>query len=451
MNKIRNISEFQSNFSFLSMADEYSIFLSRFLKSDLGKIYSAIPWNAIVLTLGLKENRKGPLCQFSPRGKIALMFLKNYSGVSDKKLIEQLNGNIEYQFFCNIHLGSERIENYKIVSKIRTELSKSLNIENLQQCLYNHWKNHITDSSCMTMDATCYESNIRYPTDVKLLWESIEWSYAELKKHNKRYQLKHFRTKYTKWLKRYVNFSKMRRKTKKKRIPLTRALLKLLKKLNDRLQEIEIKYRYVGTKRYHKRRATIIKAYKQQYVLFHENKYPKNRIVSIDKEYIRPIVRGKEKKPVEFGAKVHKYQLDGISFIEHIDFEAYNEGVRYKETIFKVQRMTRRKLKVVGADGIYATNKNRVFSTKNGIVTDFKRKGKAGRNENQRNQISKLITKERASRLEGSFGKDKEYYHLKRIKARTKENEILWIFFGIHVSNALEIGRRIYQNQKIAA
>lgn len=76
MNKIRNISEFQSNFSFLSMADEYSIFLSRFLKSDLGKIYSAIPWNAIVLTLGLKENRKGPLHQFSPQGKITLMFLK---------------------------------------------------------------------------------------------------------------------------------------------------------------------------------------------------------------------------------------------------------------------------------------------------------------------------------------------------------------------------------------
>lgn len=31
-----------------------------------------------------------------------------------------------------------------------------------------------------------YESNIRYPTEVKLFRECIEWSYTELKKHNKR-------------------------------------------------------------------------------------------------------------------------------------------------------------------------------------------------------------------------------------------------------------------------
>ncbi|QTD38423.1 hypothetical protein JL193_03760 [Polaribacter batillariae] len=63
-----------------------------------------------------------------------------------------------------------------------------------------------------------------------------------------------------------------------------------------------------------------------------------------------------------------------------------------------------------------------------------------------------MITKERASRLEGSFGKEKEHYHLKKIKAKTKSNEILWIFFGIHTANALEIGRRMLklQQQKVA-
>ena len=61
MTKIRNISEFQSSFSFISIADQYEIFQRRFLKSDLGKIYLSIPWNEVVLTLGLKENRKGQL------------------------------------------------------------------------------------------------------------------------------------------------------------------------------------------------------------------------------------------------------------------------------------------------------------------------------------------------------------------------------------------------------
>jgi len=54
-----------------------------------------------------------------------------------------------------------------------------------------------------------------------------------------------------------------------------------------------------------------------------------------------------------------------------------------------------------------------------------------------------VITKERATRLEGSFGTDKEYFLLKRIKARTKETEILWMFFGIHTSNAIRIGQRM--------
>ena len=59
----------------------------------------------------------------------------------------------------------------------------------------------------------------------------------------------------------------------------------------------------------------------------------KHRIVSIDRPYIRPIVRGKENKRVEFGAKVNNRQNDGISFIEHHSFETFNEGVRLKESI----------------------------------------------------------------------------------------------------------------------
>ena len=62
-----------------------------------------------------------------------------------------------------------------------------------------------------------------------------------------------------------------------------------------------------------------------------------------------------------------------------------------------------------------------------------------------------MITKERATRPEGSFGKEKEHYRLKKIKARTKETEILWIFFGIHTANALEIGRRMARTLKQAA
>jgi len=64
----------------------------------------------------IAENNKGTKNIFSPKGQIALLILKHYACCSDKKLIAQLNSNIDYQFFCNIHLGLHRIDNFKIVS-----------------------------------------------------------------------------------------------------------------------------------------------------------------------------------------------------------------------------------------------------------------------------------------------------------------------------------------------
>ncbi|MFB9058138.1 transposase, partial [Mariniflexile ostreae] len=181
------------------------------------------------------------------------------------------------------------------------------------------------------------------------------------------------------------------------------------------------------------------------YLLFTQGEKPKGRIVSLSKDYLRPIVRGKEIKAVKFGAKVNKLQIDGINFIQKISFDNFNEGTQFKNTIYKAQGLTEIKVKIAGADAIYATNKNRIFATGNTIQTDFKPKGKPSKHHHQQKKLKAMITKERASRLEGSFGKEKEHYHLKKIKAKTKATEILWIFFGIHTANCLEIGRRMQQ------
>ncbi len=153
---------------------------------------------------------------------------------------------------------------------------------------------------------------------------------------------------------------------------------------------------------------------------------------------------------MEFGAKVNKIQIDGLSFIEHISFDAFNEGTRLMSSVYKVQSLTQKRLKIMGADAIYATNKNRNFVTKHQIKTDFKPKGRKLKNYKEVQQIKQLITKERVTRLEGSFGTEKEYYHLKKVKAKTNKTEILWIFFGIHTKNALEIGRRITSQQSLS-
>jgi len=373
------------------------------------------------------------------------MFLKHYACCSDRRLIEQLNANIDYQFFCDIHLGYHRISNYKIVSQIRCQLASKLNISKVEKVLFNHWSDYIENQDSITTDATCYESEVRYPTNQKLLWEAVHWSHHQLKLLCKELQVKLPRTKYLKWKKRYIGYSKMRRKTNKKRTSLTRALLHLLDKINKELTILENNYNFQMQDIYYKRRATIEKIFEQQYLLFTTGEKPKNRIVSIHKEYLRPIVRGKEIKKVEFGAKVNKVQIDGINFIQKISFDNFNEGTQFKNTIYKAQGLTKTKVKIAGADAIYATNKNRVFATSHQIQTDFKPKGKPSKHHKQQKQLKAIITKERATRLEGSFGKEKEHYHLKKIKAKTKTTEILWIFFGIHTANCLEIGRRMQQ------
>ncbi|WP_270527580.1 transposase, partial [Phocaeicola plebeius] len=135
--------------------------------------------------------------------------------------------------------------------------------------------------------------------------------------------------------------------------------------------------------------------------------------------------------------QVNNIQIDGISFIEHLSFKAFNEGIRLKDCIRMQQKLMNVRVRCVAADSIYANNANRKFCTKYGISTSFVRKGRAAKDESLRKMLRSELSKERATRLEGSFGTQKQHYSLSRVKARNRKTEILWIFFGIHTANAV--------------
>ena len=338
MAKIQNISEIHPTLGFTEF-DVLEKYRKSFNESELGRLHSVFPFDRMAKAAGLSEQRLGRRNIFSPAAKIALMVLKAYTGFSDRQLVEHLNGNIHYQIFCGIMIDpSFPITNYKIVSAIRNEMASRLDIESLQEVLASHWKPYLENLHVCMTDATCYESHMRFPTDMKLLFEG--------------------------------------------------------RKVSD-------------------------------------------RIVSIDRHYVRPIVRGKETKSVEFGAKVNNIQIDGISFIEHLSFKAFNEGIRLKDCIRMQQKLMNVRVRCVAADSIYANNANRKFCTKYGISTSFVRKGRAAKDEPLRKVLRSELSKERATRLEGSFGTQKQHYSLARIKARNRKTEILWIFFGIHTANAV--------------
>ena len=79
--------------------------------------------------------------------------------------------------FCGIIIDpSFPITNCKIVSAIRNEMASRLDIDSLQEVLSSHWKPYLENLHVCMTDATCYESHMRFPTDMKLLWESLEGS-----------------------------------------------------------------------------------------------------------------------------------------------------------------------------------------------------------------------------------------------------------------------------------
>ena len=283
--KVRRISQFQTQIYFPDFDSHYEKYKESFLTTDLGKIHRSIPWKECVQALRLREYDKGPKSIFSPIGKLALMFLKHYTGSSDRRLIEQLNGNIYYQIFCDLILPpGYHIDNFKIVSQIRCELAGKLNIEALEQVLMKTWKPHMRNQDSITCDATCYESSIKYPTDVKLLYDSVVWIYAQISKICKRHKVRMPRTKYKKWVRRSISFSKMRQKRRKKRISLTRGLLRLLTKLIKELDLIHLTHGVLKNHaKYHRRLNTIRQISKQQWDKFFKGVRPKEAIVSIDK------------------------------------------------------------------------------------------------------------------------------------------------------------------------
>ena len=371
MAKIQNISEIHPTLGFTEF-DILEKYRKSFNESELGRLHSVFPFEVMAKTMGLSENRLGRRNIFSPSAKIALMILKAYTGLSDRHLVEHLNGNIHYQMFCGIMIDpSFPITNYKIVSAIRNEIAARLYIESLQEILATHWKPYLENLHVCMTDATCYKSHMRFPTDMKLLWKCLEWLYRHICRNCKELGMRRPR--------------------------------------NNLVQEKEM----------------------------FEGRKVSDRIVSIDRHYVRPIVRGKETKPVEFGAKVNNIQIDGISFIEHISFKAFNEGIRLKNCIRMQQKLMKVRVTCAAGDSIYANNDNRKFCTKYSISTSFVRKGRAAKDEHLRKVLRSELSRERATRLEGSFGTQKQHYSLSRIKARNMKTEILWIFFGIHTADAV--------------
>lgn len=447
-----NVNQRYRNFILQSVlfSDYTDIRFKIFLETELGQLYQAIPFKELALPYRKYKNLnpQGLKPIFSIEGGIGLQFLKHYLQLSDAKLIARINSDWQLQMFCGISLrDTHPIRDVDIVGRWRLFLGKHGDIENLQRILVNEWKPNMSQTHVRMDDATVFESYIKYPTDEKLLWDCVEWVWKEIKGICARLKLAKPRFRYDWHQKKQMTFSKMKRKTRSKSRKRCRESIKALGLILGQLQGLLNKGKEVVSEleaSFFERLKTVrIILGQQMYHYHHPTKPIPHRIVSLYKPYIRPIVRGKENKRVEFGAKVHISQVDGINLIEHLDFEAFHEGKRVWFSVYKHQKDFGT-LKQYSGDQIYANNKNRKYLKKREVSTSFRKKGNDSKaTAEQASQMRSILAKARATRLEGSFGNEKNHYMLQKVKARTQATEVIWIFFGIHTANALVIGRRI--------
>lgn len=129
MAKVQNFSGISPNLPFTEF-DFYDLYRRTFEKSELGRIRRMLPLHEMAENFGLTSKvmrpKLGRRAYFTPEGKVALMFLKMYTGLSSPKLMEQLNGNIHYQLFCDVRIDPvQPLTNYKLLDDVISENEKS--------------------------------------------------------------------------------------------------------------------------------------------------------------------------------------------------------------------------------------------------------------------------------------------------------------------------------------
>ena len=219
----------------------------------------------------------------------------------------------------------------------------------------------------MIVDATCAPSNIRYPQDVSQLNEARENAETLLDVLHDPADGKKPRTYRKRARKDYLKYTRCRKHTAK----MTRkAIGKQLAYLRRDLDAIDGKLSLGKNLPSHQaeRLGTIRAVYEQQKYMYDNRTHSvPDRIVSVSQPFVRPIVREKAGKPVEFGAKLDISVVDGWTRLECCSFDAYNEAGNLREMAERFRAREGHYPSRILADKIYRNRENLSYCKAHGI------------------------------------------------------------------------------------
>jgi transposase, IS5 family len=171
------------------------------------------------------------------------------------------------------------------------------------------------------------------------------------------------------------------------------------------------------SRRQYKELLVIQELYRQQQEMYNAGTHSTpDRIVSISQPHVRPIVRGKAKANVEFGAKLAISVVNGYAFREHLSWDNYNEGITLQASVETYRTRFGFYPKAVLADQIYRTRDNLRFCKENGIRLSGPRLGRPSAEQQEQKRIARADASARNA-VEGKFGEAKRSYGLGRIRA----------------------------------
>ncbi len=399
--------------------------------------------------------------------RIALgtLIIKEKLGTSDRETIEQIRENPYLQYFIGfksyqydpivdasmlVHFR-KRIDG-ELVNKINQEIVKrekeKLDKEVKKKDSIQEKGKQIKNRGKLILDATCAPADIKYPTDLGILNQArieTEKIIDNLYKPLRVKLRKKPRTSRKIARKEYLKVAKKRKVSYQER---RKAIGKQLKYLKNNLGHIEELIQAGSdlknmSKRQQNLLETIKKVYEQQRGMW-ENKTHSvpQRIVSLTQPHIRPIVRGKAGKPIEFGAKLSVSCVDNYVFLDKISWENFNESCHLKEQVEKYKETFGYYPESVHVDKIYRTRENRNWCKERGIRISGPKLGRPPKNVSKEEKKQARSDECFRNAIEGKFGQAKRRFSLNLVMTKLPETSITSIAITFLVVNLSKLLRQ---------
>ena len=398
-------------------------------------------------------------------GRIAYgaLVIKEQLGISDEETVEQIAENPYLQYFLGLHeFRQTALFNPSMMVYFRSRFSQEhhrrINEKIIQSATGEREPQNKQDeeppehSGKLLVDATCTPADIRYPTDLSLLNEAREKTERIIDCFHKHLLEKTGlarrkpRTYRRTARKDYLEVAKQKSPTKKK---LRKGIGKQLRYLRRNLGHIKAMVESnqgllrALTDYEYKCLLVIHTLYEQQLRMYEDHTHTiEDRIVSISQPHVRPIVRGKSGRKVEFGAKVSvSHQKDGYVSLDRLSWDAYNESGDLIDQIENYRNRFGYYPASVHADRIYRTRENRAYCKEKGIRLSGKPLGRPRKpTAENRAELSAARAQWHQDELdripiEGKFGNSKRRGTLARIMAKLSHTSESVIHVGLVVLN----------------